>query len=87
LKSAVRKPGEKQQGRGIVFDFKTNFRPKWGKEVLNVPGTKTDDDYRRNGPKIILIVMGGLTFGETRAVYELAAKYKREIIIGKLLNY
>jgi hypothetical protein len=82
LKSAVRKPGEKQQGRGIVFDFKTNFRPKWGKEVLNVPGTKTDDDYRRNGPKIILIVMGGLTFGETRAVYELAAKYKREIIIG-----
>jgi syntaxin-binding protein 1 len=43
----------------------------------------TDDiDYRKNGGRIIVFVVGGLTFGELRSVYEVMKAEKREIIVG-----
>ena len=46
-------------------------------------GIGESDDLRKNGPRIILFVMGGLTFSEIRSAYELIRDTKRDILIGK----
>ncbi|KAJ1560234.1 vacuolar sorting protein VPS33/slp1, partial [Cladochytrium tenue] len=39
------------------------------------------EDARRNGPRVVVFVMGGVTFSEMRAAYEVAAEYKRDVLI------
>ncbi|KAJ3039950.1 vacuolar sorting protein VPS33/slp1 [Rhizophlyctis rosea] len=39
-------------------------------------------DLRKNGPRIILFVLGGVTFSEMRSAYEVMRETGREVIIG-----
>ena len=39
-------------------------------------------DLRRNGPRIILFCLGGITNSELRSAYELTKETQREILIG-----
>jgi hypothetical protein len=34
------------------------------------------------GPRLIVVVVGGLAYSEVRAAYELTSKYDRDVIIG-----
>ncbi|KAJ3291694.1 vacuolar sorting protein VPS33/slp1, partial [Blyttiomyces sp. JEL0837] len=40
------------------------------------------EDLRKYGPRVIYFVIGGLTFSEIRATYELMRETKREVFIG-----
>ncbi|KAJ3286901.1 vacuolar sorting protein VPS33/slp1 [Rhizoclosmatium sp. JEL0117] len=40
------------------------------------------EDLRKNGPRTIVFVMGGITFSEMRACYEIIKEYKRDVILG-----
>ncbi|KAJ3123490.1 vacuolar sorting protein VPS33/slp1 [Nowakowskiella sp. JEL0407] len=40
------------------------------------------EDLRKNGPRIVVFVLGGMTFSEMRTMYELQKKTRRECIIG-----
>ncbi|KAJ3137919.1 vacuolar sorting protein VPS33/slp1 [Physocladia obscura] len=42
----------------------------------------SENDLRKNGPRIIVFVMGGITFSEIRATYEIIKEYKRDVILG-----
>ncbi|KXS09655.1 Sec1-like protein [Gonapodya prolifera JEL478] len=46
-------------------------------------GKKDDDDeLRRNGGRVIVFVLGGMTFSELRSAYEIQKEYRREVVIG-----
>ncbi|KAI9336139.1 Sec1-like protein [Obelidium mucronatum] len=75
-KSAV-KPGE-----GVILDFKsTNFAPKWGRARPRPPAD-LGGDFRDNGPKTVVIVLGGLTYTEVRECYLVGIQNEREVFIG-----
>ncbi|KAJ3057716.1 hypothetical protein HDU98_006103, partial [Podochytrium sp. JEL0797] len=40
------------------------------------------DDLRRNGSRTVVFVMGGMTYSEIRAGYEIVKEYKRDVILG-----
>ncbi|KAI8848073.1 hypothetical protein BC829DRAFT_394673 [Chytridium lagenaria] len=42
-----------------------------------------EEEYRRNGPRVILFMLGGITFAEIRATHEVMKDSKRDIIIGR----
>eukprot|EP00842_Homolaphlyctis_polyrhiza_P005104 jgi/Hompol1/5595/HPOL_004565-RA len=44
-------------------------------------------DLRRNGPRVILFVLGGLTYSEMRSVYEITRDTQREVYIGSTFVY
>jgi syntaxin-binding protein 1 len=41
-------------------------------------------EERRRGGKVIVFVVGGVTYSEIRCMYELSAAHKKDFIIGKL---
>lgn len=45
---------------------------------------EVDEDLRRNGGRVIVFVLGGMTYSELRSAYEVAKKERREIIVGGL---
>lgn len=71
-------------------------RPSWSrpnsaiKSGMNVGassplgGTMKEDeeDLRKNGARIVVFVMGGMTFSEVRATYELIKEQKRDVLFG-----
>ncbi|KAJ3160712.1 vacuolar sorting protein VPS33/slp1, partial [Irineochytrium annulatum] len=77
--SPVKDPAEATVGKGVVPAFKVGTRPSWAKKRI-----RTDDgaDYRHNGSRIIILMIGGLTYAEVRAAYMMAKKLEREVIIG-----
>ncbi|KAJ1343596.1 hypothetical protein BSLG_001865 [Batrachochytrium salamandrivorans] len=51
--------------------------------TLPVAGAaKVEEDFRANGPRIIMFVIGGITYSEMRAVFEAKKDLRRDIIIG-----
>ncbi|KAJ3416988.1 vacuolar sorting protein VPS33/slp1 [Chytridiales sp. JEL 0842] len=40
------------------------------------------EDLRKNGPRIILFIMGGMTFSELKAAHVVMTEQKRDIVIG-----
>ena len=42
-----------------------------------------EEDLRKNGARIVVFVMGGMTFSEVRATYELIKEQKRDVLFGK----
>ncbi|KAJ3271878.1 vacuolar sorting protein VPS33/slp1 [Terramyces sp. JEL0728] len=44
-------------------------------------------DWRRNGSRIILFCLGGLTYSEVRSCYELSKESQREIFMGSTFVY
>jgi len=41
------------------------------------------EDLRKNGGRIILFILGGVTFSETRSAYEIMKELRRDVVIGK----
>lgn len=59
-----------------------------GPGSLNASG-KTDDqpdenEFRRNGARVILFTLGGMTYSEMRCAYEITRDDKREVFFGIL---
>jgi hypothetical protein len=67
-------------------------RPSWSKpkpaggENSTGQAVAESEDWRKNGPRIVLFIAGGATFSEIRGAYEVMKNYKRDILIGKQLN-
>ena len=72
-------------------------RPSWlAKKVnkalnLNSDGTPKDnaavDDLRKNGPRIILFNIGGISYSEIRGAYEVLKEFQRDVIIGRVFSH
>jgi syntaxin-binding protein 1 len=45
---------------------------------------KEQIDWRRNGSRIIIFSLGGLTYSEVRSAYEVCKESQREVFIGSL---
>ncbi|KAJ3231341.1 hypothetical protein HDU81_003860 [Chytriomyces hyalinus] len=70
-----------QVGRRILLDFKSEFVPSWGRARPKAEGD-LGGDYRANGARTILIMVGGLSYAEVRAVYLTGMKAERETYVG-----
>jgi hypothetical protein len=68
------------KGAGHVYKFK-KFQPSWANKKL-IGTIVGQEDWRRNGPRIIILVLGGLSLVEARAAYLISEKYKRQVFIG-----
>ncbi|KAI8837575.1 Sec1-like protein [Chytridium lagenaria] len=79
--SVVRKAGDTSKGKGVVVDFKNGLRPAWAKKRIPAEGDESES-YRHNGARLIILIIGGVSYAEIRSVYLAAKKMKREIIIG-----
>ncbi|KAJ3201238.1 vacuolar sorting protein VPS33/slp1 [Entophlyctis luteolus] len=44
--------------------------------------TGQENDLRKNGSRTVVFIMGGATFSEIRACYEIIKEYKRDVILG-----
>ncbi|KAJ3218216.1 vacuolar sorting protein VPS33/slp1 [Clydaea vesicula] len=69
-----------QGGAGLKYKFKS-FKPTWGTKRL-VGSFHGDEDFRKNGARIILFFLGGVSFPEIRSCYKLSKKHNRQIYIG-----
>ncbi|KAJ3314787.1 vacuolar sorting protein VPS33/slp1 [Blyttiomyces sp. JEL0837] len=81
IKTAVREPGDISRGKGTIVDFKSGFRARWGRSRPRAVGD-LGEDFRSNGPRTIVFVVGGLSYLEMRVTYLLSMLFKREIFIG-----
>jgi hypothetical protein len=61
----------------------SNKDPIHPKEGLSAPKTA---DYAKNGPAVIVFVIGGMTYSEMRSIYEVMHDQKRDIYIGSSLR-
>ncbi|KAI8914350.1 Sec1-like protein [Gorgonomyces haynaldii] len=50
-------------------------------------GEKEEMDLRRNGPRVYMFALGGLTYSETRSAYELTRDEQREVFFGSTFIY
>lgn len=41
------------------------------------------NECRKNGPRLMVFVIGGITYSEIRSCYEIMREWRREVIIGK----
>ncbi|KAJ3262460.1 Syntaxin-binding protein 3 [Chytriomyces hyalinus] len=73
--------GGDKVGKGILLDFKSEFVPTWGRARPKAEGD-LGGDYRANGARTILIMVGGLSYAEVRAVYLTGMKAEREAYVG-----
>ena len=73
------------KGSGSVYQFK-KFQPSWASKKL-IGTAVGQDDWRKNGPRIIILVLGGLSLVESRAAYEISKKYKRQVFIGMSIYF
>jgi syntaxin-binding protein 1 len=63
-----------------------NSRP--AKAATTGETTKKENlDLRRNGPRVILFCLGGITYSEIRSVYELTRDEQREVFLGSTHIY
>ncbi|KAJ1557847.1 vacuolar sorting protein VPS33/slp1 [Nowakowskiella sp. JEL0078] len=69
-------------GNGTIIQFKGNIRPLWGKRRRNALENGDLEDYRANGARIIVFVIGGVSFPEIRTADEFRKQNKRDILIG-----
>ncbi|KAJ3085035.1 vacuolar sorting protein VPS33/slp1 [Quaeritorhiza haematococci] len=88
-KKGVNGDAQLTRGPGTVIPFKS-FKPKWaqrrpaGEGVTATDNSKDGEsvDWRKNGCRLVIFVVGGLSFAEIRAAYEISKELKREIFIG-----
>jgi syntaxin-binding protein 1 len=73
--------GTNIKGPGKIVHLE-RYNPKWGWKKLKGTGPGMED-WRMNGPRVIVYVLGGLSFAEIRAASTLSQLKKRDILIGK----
>jgi syntaxin-binding protein 1 len=61
---------------GEQDNFKENQAETTNQESINLR------EYRKNGARVIVFIIGGMTFSEMRSSYEVMRERNREIIIG-----
>jgi len=54
------------------------YKPTWAHRTND----KNIYDLRTYGPRIIIFILGGMSYAEMREVYEMVKEYNRDIIIG-----
>jgi syntaxin-binding protein 1 len=52
------------------------------KTEVSKPQKQETRDLRRNGPRIILFCLGGMSYSEVRSAYETSRQTQREVIMG-----
>ncbi|KAI9105656.1 Sec1-like protein [Phlyctochytrium arcticum] len=67
-------------GRGSVMTI-PGFTPSWAKSKPPT-GPDTAVDFRKNGSRIMVLFVDGLSFAEVRAAYEVTNEMQREVVIG-----
>ncbi|KAI9491623.1 Sec1-like protein [Zychaea mexicana] len=67
-------PGIPQSGVSL-----RTTKPTWSKKPTSVPG---GGQSRSSGAKLIVFVLGSLSYSEIRSAYEVAAMYNRDVYIG-----
>ncbi|KAJ1552286.1 hypothetical protein HK405_011914, partial [Cladochytrium tenue] len=82
FESAVRADGSTARGQGVVVGLGDTTaaagRFRWGRARPSPVGV---EDFRFNGPRTILFIIGGASRAEIRAVHLVAKKLQREIYI------
>jgi len=68
-----KKVKEKKKKKGVSLKSKTG--PTWAEN-------RKSEKVEITGPRVIIFVIGGITYSEIRAAYELTNQYSREFIIG-----
>jgi len=68
---------EKSASASATTNYRTSTQPKWADK-----SKRKTDKTTSSGNRLILFVAGGIAYSELRSVYELAEKFKREVIIG-----
>ena len=69
----------------IPFSLRTT-RTTWIKDTKQAKPTSTADPKSvnsKNGPPVIVFMLGGLSFSEMRVAYEVSKEWNRDIFIGK----
>jgi len=61
---------------GIQESAGSSSKAKWGK------GKEKESVAKFTKGRVVVFVIGGATFSETRSVYELTETYQREVILG-----
>ncbi|KAJ3218142.1 Syntaxin-binding protein 2 [Dinochytrium kinnereticum] len=74
-------PITRRGGAGKIARLK-GFEPRWAYKNLPVNEEGGAEIMRRNGPRLILFVVGGVTFAEIKVAYELSRMMQREVLIG-----
>ncbi|KAL2915943.1 syntaxin binding protein 1 [Polyrhizophydium stewartii] len=71
------------RGSGSVLPFtEGTFKPTWGSAKPRDPSEHQEVNMLKNGPRVIILVVGGLTQAEIRTAYEITSMYKRDVLIG-----
>ncbi|KAI8847505.1 Sec1-like protein [Chytridium lagenaria] len=78
---ATRKPTA-ASGVSDRSDVKTNSSTASLTQSATFAPMPTSDELRRNGPRIIVFMMGGVTYSELRSCHEVLRELGREIFIG-----
>jgi syntaxin-binding protein 1 len=71
------------------FSLRTT-RANWVHEKKEADKPIVNDDRNlitKNGPPIIIFMLGGLSFSEMRVAYEISKEWNRDIYIGKSRNF
>ncbi|KAJ3123491.1 vacuolar sorting protein VPS33/slp1 [Nowakowskiella sp. JEL0407] len=77
---------EASRGSGTIIEFKGHFKPSWGKRRRRGGDDGSgQEDYRANGGRIIVFIVGAATFPEIRVSQEFTQTWKREVLLGSHL--
>lgn len=61
-----------------------HFRPTWpDRSPMGSGSVSARQDWRRNGPRLVFFVLGGMTMAEIREVYKVSEMMERDVYIGK----
>ncbi|KAJ3117284.1 Syntaxin-binding protein 3, partial [Phlyctochytrium bullatum] len=74
-------PIKRQGGPGKVLKFKS-FQPTWACKCLPHRPLPEAEAYRKNGPRLIFFVVGGVTYSEIKVAYDLTKLMERDVIVG-----
>jgi len=75
------KGSEKTKEEEAPTSVRKGSQPRWA-EKSNKKSKKDKKEKEKQGGRIVVFYIGGMTYSEMRTVYELTAKHNRDITIG-----